>query len=323
MAVGYKDYYNALGVARDASQKDIQRAYRKLARKYHPDLNKDPGAEQKFKEVSEAYEVLKDPEKRQKYDQLGSGWREGQDFHPPPGWENVHYQYGPGPGAGRAGGFWGSSEIFSDFFESLFGGSQAGGPQRGPFARQQQGADHEAALRIRLEDAYRGGTQTLVLEVPEAGPAGGMTRRRKRYDVNIPRGVLPGQKIRLAGQGGQAIGDGRRGDLLLKVEIEPHHRFRLEGRDLHSDLALAPWEAALGTQVAVPTLDGTVTLKVPAGTQSGSKLRLKGKGMPNPKGATGDLYVTVQIRVPKQLSREERELYEKLSRASSFEPRSA
>jgi curved DNA-binding protein len=327
MAVPYKDYYKTLGVSRDASREDIQRAYRKLARKFHPDLNKAPDAEQKFKDINEAYEVLKDPEKRKKYDQLGPRWKEGQDFHPPPGWENIHFQYGPRPGAGAEGTFRGSGEAFSDFFETLFGGafSQArgGAGGQGPFVHQQAGADHEATLRISLEEAYWGGTKAVTLELQRPSPDGTVSRQQKRLDVKIPRGVLPGQKIRLAGQGGQGIGGGERGDLYLRVETEPHPRFRLEGRNLYTDLALAPWEAALGAKVQVQTFDGPVTLKIPPGTHSGRKLRLKGKGMPNPKGAPGDLYVVAQIRVPKTLSQKEKDLFEELGKISSFNPRAA
>jgi curved DNA-binding protein len=325
MAVQYKDYYKTLGVSREASQEDIQRAYRKLARKFHPDLNKAPDAEQKFKDINEAYEVLKDPEKRKKYDQLGARWKEGQDFHPPPGWEDIRFEYGPSAGAGAEGGFWGSGEVFSDFFETLFGGAfrrgRGGAAGRGPFVRQQAGTDHEAALRINLEEAYRGGTKAVTLEVQEPSSDGTVSRQQKRFDVKIPRGVLPGQKIRLAGQGGQGLGGAQRGDLYLRVETEPHPRFRLEGRHLYTDLALAPWEAALGAKVPVQTMDGQVTLKIPPGTQSGRKLRLKGKGMPNPKGAPGDLYVVAQIQVPKTLSQKEKNLFEQLGEVSSFNPR--
>ena len=318
--VEYKDYYAILGVERSAQKEEISRAYRKLARKYHPDLNKAPEAEEKFKEVSEAYEVLKDPEKRRRYDQLGARWKEGQDYQPPPGWE-FRQEQGPGP---SAGGFSFGEGGFSDFFESLFGGAfqQRGGAMGGgsPFQRQGRPADQEATLRISLEEAYRGGTTSIVLESRESAGGAGQAARPRRLDVKIPPGILPGQKIRLAGQGPQNT-DGRRGDLYLRVEVEPHRRFRLEDRDLYTDLALTPWEAALGSQVQVPSLNGTVTLTVPRGTQSGQKLRLKGKGLPNPKGSAGDLYVTAQIKVPKRLSDRERELFESLREASAFDPR--
>jgi len=324
MAVSYKDYYEALGVSRDASQDEIRKAYRKLARKYHPDLNKASDAEQKFKDVNEAYEVLKDPEKRQKYDQLGARWKEGQDFQAPPGWEGTRFQYGPGSGPHSRGEAWGSEEMFSDFFSTLFGGGfqqgggMGGGPE--PFARRRAAPDHEATLRISLEEAYRGGTKSVGLTVQEPGPEGFSTRE-KRLEVNIPKGVLPGQRIRLAGQGGSAPGAGRSGDLYLKLEFEPHPRFRLRERHIYTDLALTPWEAALGTKITLQTLEGSVNLKIPPGTQSGVKLRVKGKGMPNPKGTPGDFYAVAQIKVPKRLSKKEKELFQKLDEVSSFNPR--
>ena len=320
MAVEYKDYYKSLGVSRDASRDDIQQAYRKLARKYHPDLNKEPGAEDKFKEISEAYEVLKDPEKRSKYDQLGARWREGQEFRPPPGFD---FHFGQRPG-GEGTFFHAGEGDFSEFFEGLFGAfgqSPRGAGGRSPFTGPRRGPDHEAGLRISLEEAYRGGTKSITLDTRTRNPDGSVSGQPKHYDVKIPPGVLPGQKIRLAGQGGEGRNGGPKGDLHLRVEIEPDRRFRLEGRDLYTDLPLTPWEAALGTNVPVPSLDGQVTLKVPKGTQSGQKLRLKGKGMPDPKGSTGDLYVVAQIRVPKRLSPRERELFEQLGNASSFNPR--
>jgi curved DNA-binding protein len=318
MTVGYKDYYSTLGVPRDASREDIRRAYRKLARKYHPDLNKEAGAEDRFKEISEAYEVLKDPQKRRKYDQLGSRWEEGQDFKPPPGGD-FHFEGGPAGG----GAFHSGEGDFSDFFESLFGGgfrqAPAGGG-RDPFAGRRRSMDLEAVLRISLEDAYRGATKSITLESRHP-PDGGGAAAPRRFEVKIPRGVLPGQKIRLAGQGGAGSKEGAGGDLYLQIEIDPHPRFRLEGRHLHTDLDLAPWEAALGAQVPVTSLDGTVTLTVPKGTQSGQKLRLRGKGMPNPRGGGGDLFATVRIKVPKRLSAKEKELFEEMRRASSFNPR--
>jgi len=315
MAVKYKDYYEILGVPRTATQEEIQRAYRKLARKYHPDVNKEPGAEEKFKEINEAYEVLKDPEKRKRYDQLGAHWKTGQDFTPPPGWE-VHFDFGPGAGKGVEDiifGFGGrGSSGFSDFFEALFGGMRRGqaGAETSGFTRVRDGADQEATIRISLEDAYHGAQKIITLP-----------NSHKTYEVKIPAGILPGQKIRLAGQGEPGIGGGRSGDLYLKVEIEPHPVYRLEGRDLYMNLPIAPWEAALGGDVTVDTIAGPVTIRIPSGTQSGQKLRLKGKGMPNPKGAPGDLYAVVQIMVPKHLTAKERELFEKLRDISTFNPR--
>lgn len=318
MGVKFRDYYEILGVSRTATQDEIQRAYRKLARKYHPDVNKEPGAEEKFKEINEAYEVLKDPEKRKRYDQLGSHWKAGQDFTPPPGWD-VRFEFGQGTGKtfedilfGFGGGS--GSSGFSDFFELLFGrareaGSKTSGFTSG-FTRVQDGSDREATIKISLEDAYYGAHKVITL------PHG-----QKTYEVKIPAGIRPGQKIRLAGQGEPGIGGGRSGDLYLKIEIEPHPVYRLEGRDLYMNLPITPWEATLGGDVTVNTLGGTVTIRIPPGTQSGQKLRLKGKGMPNPKGEAGDLYAVVQIMVPRHLTSKEKELFEKLREVSKFNPR--
>ena len=319
MAATYKDYYQILGVSRDAKQEDIQRSYRKLARKYHPDINQAADAEQRFKEVNEAYQVLKDPEKRKKYDQLGENWEQDQDFRPPPGWEGG---FDFGRGAGARGGFQPGGGNFSDFFESLFGGAfrqQGGQAGRGqPFPGT--GADQEAVIRLDLADAFSGGTRTITLTTQEMQADGTIRPGSKTYDVKIPAGVLPGQKIRLAGQG--AAGPAGRGDLYLKVELEPHPRFDLKGRDLYTDISLAPWEAALGAEIPVPTVTGSVNLKVPAGTQGGQKLRLKGKGMPDPKGSAGNLYAVVRIKVPKKMTAEEKRAFEELQRISSFNPRS-
>ncbi len=324
MAVKFRDYYETLGVSRTASQEEIQRAYRKLARKFHPDVNKAKDAEEKFKEINEAYEVLKDPEKRQKYDQLGSSWQDGQEFRPPPGWESA-FDFGAGAG-GRTEFHWGGAGGFSDFFETLFGGRgfrdvRGGrGTGYGPVWTQ-AGADQEATLRISLEDAYHGGVRSITLQSQTLGPDGKVSLQAKSYDVKIPPGVLPGQKIRLSGQGEAGIGGGPSGDLYLKVEIEPHPRYRLEGRDIYMELPITPWEAALGCEAGIQTLSGPLSLKVPPGTHSNQKLRLKGRGMPNPKGSPGDLYVVIQIVVPKSLSDRERELFEELKRVSHFNPR--
>ena len=325
MGVEYKDYYAELGVGRDAGKEEITRAYRKLARKYHPDLNKEPGAEEKFKAVSEAYEVLKDPEKREKYDRLGSRWQEGQDFRPPPGWESPFGRGGAGGGTrfhARAG----DAGAFSDFFESLFGGGfgQGGGGMggRSPFTRQRGGADQEATLRLSLEAACRGGTHSLTLQTRSVAPDGEIAVQPKQVDVKIPPGVQDGQKIRLAGLGEPAMAGGPAGDLYLTVRIEPHPRFRPEGRDLYTDLHLAPWEAALGKDaVDLKTLNGSVSLKIPKGTQGGQKFKLRGKGMPSAAKGPGDLYAAARIKVPRRLSEEERALWEKLSETSSFKPR--
>ncbi|MHC1728742.1 MAG: DnaJ C-terminal domain-containing protein [Syntrophobacteraceae bacterium] len=326
MAVKFRDYYEVLGVQRGAGQDAIQRAYRKLARKYHPDVNKAQDAEEKFKELSEAYEVLKDPEKRKMYDQLGANWKSGQDFRPPPGWD-VHYDFGRG--GGQQSDFqWGGSGGFSDFFETLFGGrgfqQSQGGPQgfggRGSVWRQ-AGSDQETSIRISLEEAFNGGAKPVVLQSQVMNPNGQVQLQERRYEVKIPPGILPGQKIRLSGQGAEGMGGGPRGDLYMKVEIDLPSGITLKGRDLYMEVPVTPWEAVLGSEVEVSTLSGNLSLKIPAGTQNGRKMRLRGKGMINPKGPHGDLYVTVVVRVPTQPSDRERELLEELSKVSDFNPR--
>ena len=327
MAVTYRDYYEILGIKRGASQDDVQRAYRKLARKYHPDVSKASDAEEKFKEINEAHEVLKDPEKRKMYDQLGPNWRAGQDFRPPPGWE-TRFDFGRG-GVHQGEHQWGGPGGFSDFFEELFGGrgfrqAHGGAAQEG-FGRgavwRQAGEDQETAIRISLEEAFRGGTKPIVLQSQVINPKGQLEVQERRYDVRIPPGVLPGQRIRLTGQGGEGAGGGPRGDLYLKVEIEPQAVFTLKGRDLHMEVPVSPWEAVLGSEVRLSTLTGNIDLKIPPGTQNAQKLRLRGKGMPNPKGAPGDLYATVVVKVPTHPSEKERELFEELKKSSGFSPR--
>jgi curved DNA-binding protein len=252
----FKDYYKTLGLARDASQDDIKRAYRKLARKYHPDVSKEPNAEARFKEVGEAYEVLKDPEKRKAYDQFGANWKEGQDFRPPPGWE---------PGFSFSGGGFTNEGDFSDFFESLFG--QARGRRRGGF--RTRGEDQVARINISLEDAYNGATQSISLNVPEQAPDGSVVANTRTLNVRIPKGITEGQRIRLAGQGSPGLGGGPAGDLYLEVGFRPHRHFHADKRDIFLDLPITPWEAALGQTVTVPTLGGSVELRIPAGSQSG------------------------------------------------------
>jgi curved DNA-binding protein len=299
MAVEYKDYYEVLGVPRDASQEDVRRAYRKLARRYHPDLNKESDAEERFKEVSEAYEVLSDPDKRERYDRLGARWRSGEEG--PADFEDFFGQQGFGGDTRVEFG----DGAFSDFFERLFGdrGPAAGtGPLRGP--------DQEAELELTLEDALAGGRRRLTLD-------------GRSFEVNIPANVRDGQRIRLAGQGTPGRNGGPAGDLYLRVGLRPHPRFRREGDDLYLDLPVAPWEAALGATVPVQTLTETAQVRVPPGSSTGRRLRLRGRGLPKRGGGRGDLYAVVQVAVPKRLSDEERELFEKLSNASEFDPRAA
>ena len=335
MAVKFRDYYEILGVSRSATQDEIKSAYRKLARKYHPDVNKAADAEDKFKELGEASEVLRDPEKRKQYDLLGANWKNGQDFTPPPGWA----------GPGGSGGFNGfgrgrsatgpAASSFSDFFESLFGGGMGGfrsggfrqaaheaddftgGFQHGPSA----GEDQEVVLRIPLDDAFKGVERTISLQTRERGPSGRHRPLNKDLKIKIPQGVISGQKIRLAGQGGAGEDGASNGDLFLTIELEPHPKFRVVGRDFHTDLQLAPWEAALGAEIKIPTLDGQVELKIPAGANSGQKMRLKARGMPNPRGTPGDLIVELRIETPKSLTKKEKEAWEELQKISKFNPR--
>jgi curved DNA-binding protein len=318
----FKDYYAILGVSKTASQDEIQRAYRKLARQYHPDINKESEAENKFKEIGEAYEVLKDPEKREKYDRYGSAWKAAQQSGgtPPPGYEDVWFDISGSP-EDAFSGFSG----FSSFFEQLFGrGSQRGNAWNTPDAGRREsswswampGADQEAKLSLTLEEAAHGGQREISLTDPETG-------QTKTYSVKIPKGIRPGQRIRLAKLGGQGMGRGPAGDLYLNVELLPNAAFRLEGRDLYTTLAVAPWEAALGAEATLSTLDGSVRVKVPPGSSSGRRIRLKGRGFPDPKGGAGDLYAEIEIVVPKSLSDDERRLFEELAQRSTFQPRAA
>jgi curved DNA-binding protein len=316
----YKDYYKLLGVARDASQDDIKRAYRKMARKFHPDVSKEANAEDRFKEVQEAYEVLKDPEKRAAYDQLGSNWRQGQQFTPPPDWGNgFEFSFGQG-GRGAAGGPERDAD-FSDFFSSLFGerspfGQRAGGP-RGGFASQ--GQNHTAKIQIDLEDAFNGGTQTIELKSPQLSDDGRVAVRPRTLKVTIPKGVMEGQQIRLAGQGSAGVGGAPAGDLFLEIGFRPHRLYQVEGRDITLKLPIAPWEAALGATIQTPTLAGAVELRIPAGAKTDQRLRLKGRGLP---GATpGDQYVVLKIQTPPASSTQARELYERMEREMPFDPR--
>jgi curved DNA-binding protein len=336
MSVKYQDYYQILGVPRNASQDEIQRAYRKLARQYHPDINKNSDAEEKFKKIGEAYEVLKDPEKRKRYDMLGENWRAGQDFTPPPGWEARTGRAGPGGGAwgfdfSNMGGMGGAGN-FSDFFEALFGGglggfrTAAGKPKSGEWSMK--GQDREAEITISLEDAYNGSKKTITLESMKPDAAGRMQRVTQNLEVNIPPGITEGRRIRLSGQGEKGAGGGPAGDLYLRVHIAPHPVFKVKGHDLSVDVPVTPWEAALGAQVDVPTMEGVATVRVPAGIQSEQRMRLRGKGLVKSVagsgpggGERGDLYAVIHITVPKTLTPKERELFEELAKYSSFKPR--
>ena len=309
----YQDYYAILGVGKTATQEEIQRAYRKLARKYHPDINKESSAEDKFKQINEAYEVLGDPEKRARYDQLGSGW-DGQFANQGyQGGDNVRFHYSNAdPGQ------------FSDFFQNLFGGGWGFGEEtefRGGGTRRRRGRDHETSISITLADAYHGARKSIELEKVETDSSGRPTRTRRSYEITIPPGVTDGSLIRLAGQGGSGSGGGDAGDLFLRVNILPDSRFTMNGHDLATTVDITPWEAALGAKIPVPTIDGRINLTVPAGTQSGQTLRVRGKGMPVSLGRHGDLLVNVRIVVPKHLTARERHLFEELAKESRFDPR--
>jgi len=306
----YKDYYKIMGVERKAKQDEIKRAYRKLARKYHPDVSKEKDAELKFKDLGEAYEVLKDPEKRTAYDQLGSNWKAQQDFRPPPDW-GTGFEFRGAPQGG------GAPDGFSDFFESLFG--QARGPAGGSRGFHMHGEDHHAKILIELEDSYHGASRSISLRMPEVTPEGHVVTRNRTLKVKIPKGIRQGQQIRLGGQGAKGQGSGRAGDLFLEVEFNPHRYYHVEGADVYLDLPLAPWEAALGASVKVPTPSGAIDLKVPENSQAGKKLRLKGRGIP--AKSPGDLYVVLQIVLPSVDDDKARELYQRMRDEVSFNPR--
>lgn len=327
MAVKFKDYYESLGVARSASADDIKKAFRKMARVHHPDVATDKAsAEEKFKEINEAYEVLSDPEKRKLYDELGAYWNQpGGMPPPPPPREGFRRGWSQAPDGEASFEFDGTG--FSDFFETYFAGRHDGfgaGPRgrqaerRGPVA--QRGQDVEADILVALEEALKGSSRKVTLRRPGAM---GEQDRTDTYNVRIPAGVREGQRIRLAGQGEPGFGGAAAGDLYLCVRLARHPEFTVREADLYYDLDLAPWEAVLGVQVHVPALDGQATLKVPPGTVAGARLRLRGLGLPREDGARGDLYATVRIQVPTQVSSEERALWEQLAAKSNFKPRSA
>lgn len=309
----YKDYYQILGVNRDAAVDDIKRAYRKLARKYHPDVSKEPDAEARIKEINEAYEVLKDTEKRAAYDRLGTHWRAGDDFRPPPGWD-TNFEF-------RSAGF-GDGGGFSDFFSTLFGGLGGMGGFEHAGARRgfrTRGEDHQAKILIRLEDSFEGASRTITLRVPEIDNNGRVVTRDRSLNVKIPKGITEGQRIRLTGQGTPSVTGGGAGDLYLEIGFEPHRWFRVEGKDIYLDLPVTPWEAALGATLKAPTLKGPVELTIPPNSRGGKKLRLRSRGLPgNP---AGDQYVAVTIVTPPAHTEDDRDAYRRFAEALPFDPR--
>jgi curved DNA-binding protein len=304
----FKDYYQVMGVARDATDAQIKQAYRKLARKYHPDVSKEKDAEARFKDLGEAYEVLKNPEKRAAYDQLGSGPRPGQDFRPPPDW-GAGFEFSGSGDAGEAD--------YSDFFASLFGRGDRAAGRGGP--RAEHGDDHHAKVMLDLEAALQGGQRSFTLRAPTQGADGHPEIKERTLNVQIPKGILAGQHIRLAGQGSPGTPAGKSGDLFLEVEFQPHRLYRVDGRDLYLALPVAPWEAALGASVAIPTPSGEVQLKIPAGSRGGGKLRLKGRGIP--ATPPGDLYAVLEIALPPANDEKSRAAYLALAAAVPFNPR--
>ena len=314
----YIDYYKVLGISRSATKDEIHKAFKKLARKYHPDVSKEPDAEDRFKQINEAQEVLSDPEKRQRYDRLGADWKHGSPFEPPPGWQGQGSPFNV-----RMDGMDG----FSDFFSSIFSGFGGRGQQGGSFSFEDRfggggrragrgprpphkGQNVEGDLTISLEEAYHGTRRTIEISSPDGSP--------RRLDVKVPKGVSDGSRIRLAGQGSQGPGGGQPGDVLLKIHVHDHPLYERKDDDLYVPLPVAPWDAALGAQVNVDTLTGPITVKVPSGSSTGRKLRLKGKGMPKRNGKFGDLYAEVKIMVPKRLSKDEKKLFEQLRDTSRF-----
>jgi curved DNA-binding protein len=310
----YKDYYKTLGVERSAGEDEIKKSYRKLARKYHPDVSKEKNAEEKFKEVQEAYEVLKDPEKRKAYDQMGS-YQPGQDFSPPPGWDQQFR-------SGDFGGFQDMSEVdLFDLLSGMRGGFRGARPGGGGRTFRMAGQDYEVSAHLSVEEVARGTEIEIPIAVTEAGEDGQLRRTTRNVKVRIAKGATDGQRLRVPGKGGAGLGGGPDGDLYVDIQLRPHDLYRVSGHDLFLELPVAPWEAALGAEVQVPTLDGRITVKVPAGSRAGQKLRVRGKGLPKPAGGEGDLYTVLQVVTPSVLSDREKALYRELQQASTFNPR--
>jgi len=304
----YKDYYQILGVERDASAVQIKQAYRKLAHKYHPDVSTDPAGEERFKEIAEAYATLKDAEKRAEYDQLGRR-APGENFEPPPDWQQQFHQ--------SAAAF--DDVDLADLLAAMAAARQGHGGRGGPLKRA--GQDYEARTTVTLEQVYQGAEVDVTLAVPEYDASGLQHRVSRTFRVRVPKGLQDGQRLRLAGKGGQGVGGGRNGDLYIMMNIQPHPQYRISGRDLYSDLPLAPWEAVLGATVPVPTPGGTVELTVPPATTAARRFRLARRGLPDANGEHGDLYAVVRIEVPKTVGDGERELYRQLAAQSRFDPR--
>jgi len=308
----YKDYYKIMGLARGASQDEIKRAYRKLARKYHPDVSKEKDAEAKFKELGEAYEVLKDPEKRAAYDQLGSHWKAGQDFRPPPNWDEG-FEF-------RGGGFTGvDTGNYSDFFEQLFGRTFFHHANRGQHHAQVRGQDSHAKIHIDLEDSFHGATRNVSLSAPEMDGQGHLHLKHRTLNIKIPKGIKPGQHIRLAGQGNPGSGGAQPGDLILEIAFNNHPLYRVNEADVYLDLPVTPWEAALGAKIKVPTPEGFVDVKIPPNSRQGSKLRLPGRGLPSK--TPGDFFIILQIALPPSTSEIAKAAYQKMQEAFDFNPR--
>jgi curved DNA-binding protein len=316
--VEFKDYYQVMGVPRDATDAQIKQAYRKLARKYHPDVSKEKDAEARFKEVGEAYEVLKSPEKRAAYDQLGKH-RAGEDFRPPPNWDSGFEFSSDFSGAGARSGAGPGGSAYSDFFDSLFGAqARAGSRTRGAY-RPDRGEDIHAKVLLDLEASLNGGTRSFTLRVPEVDQEGRVTDKDRTLNVQVPKGILAGQQIRLAGQGGPAPEGGKPGDLYIEVEFQPHPLYQVDGRDLNLQLPVAPWEAELGAAVKTPTPIGTVDLKIPPNSHAGTKLRLKGRGIP--ASPPGELYVVLEIVLPPADDVKAKAAYAAFAAALPFNPR--